>query len=197
MVTEGLGGFTISLGGRLMEKRATAGGGSLGRSIQTTMPATSAPSIRQAAATRPGRLARCAAGGSITPVLAGSASASASSMRASPMSRSRLCGSFCKQRRSSARTIAGAVSGNASQSGSRDKTAAMQSESVSPGNARRLLSSSYNTHPNDQMSVRLSKGFPRACSGLMYAAVPRILPSLAPSVVNVGDWGKSASAGAA
>ena len=39
------------------------------------------------------------------------------------------------------------------------------------------VSISNTTHPNAQMSVRLSTGFPRACSGLMYAAVPRITPA--------------------
>ena len=38
---------------------------------------------------------------------------------------------------------------------------------------------SYSTQPNAQMSVRLSTGSPRACSGLMYAGVPAIMPGLA------------------
>ena len=38
------------------------------------------------------------------------------------------------------------------------------------------------------MSVRLSTGLPRACSGLMYAAVPRIIPAcVIAGVVIVGD----------
>ena len=39
------------------------------------------------------------------------------------------------------------------------------------------VSISYSTHPNAQMSVRWSTGRPRACSGDMYAAVPRIMPA--------------------
>ena len=38
--------------------------------------------------------------------------------------------------------------------------------------------------PNAQMSARLSTALPRACSGLMYAAVPRIIPT---PVVIAGD----------
>ena len=66
------------------------------------------------------------------------------------------------------------MGGSARQSGSRSRTAASVSTSVSPANARRPVSISNSTHPNAQMSVRLSTGLPRACSGLMYAAVPRI-----------------------
>ena len=51
-------------------------------------------------------------------------------------------------------------------------------DTSSPSNARRPVSISKSTHPNAQMSARLSTGLPRACSGLMYAAVPRMSPSL-------------------
>ena len=37
------------------------------------------------------------------------------------------------------------------------------------------------------MSVRLSTGLPRACSGLMYAAVPRITPAAVARAVSVGE----------
>ena len=53
------------------------------------------------------------------------------------------------------------------------------------------MSISYSTQPNDQISVRLSIGLPRACSGLMYAAVPRITPSRVPPTVTVGDCERS------
>src|ERR1700730_8453733 len=43
------------------------------------------------------------------------------------------------------------------------------------------------------MSVRLSTAFPRACSGLMYAGVPRILPSSVPIAVIVGALERSSS----
>ena len=37
------------------------------------------------------------------------------------------------------------------------------------------------------MSVCLSTGFPRACSGLMYEAVPRMAPKAVPLVNVVGE----------
>jgi hypothetical protein len=43
------------------------------------------------------------------------------------------------------------------------------------------------TTPNAQISARLSTIAPRACSGAMYAAVPRITPARVPSTVNVGE----------
>ena len=46
-------------------------------------------------------------------------------------------------------------------------TFAIVSAIVSPENAARPVSISNSTHPNAQMSVRLSTGLPRACSGLM------------------------------
>src|SRR5262245_13587706 len=53
----------------------------------------------------------------------------------------------------------------------------MVSDVVSPANAARPVNSSYSTHPNAQMSVRLSAGLPRACSGDMYAGVPSNTPT--------------------
>ena len=38
------------------------------------------------------------------------------------------------------------------------------------------MSISYSTHPNAQISVRLSLGKPCTCSGLMYGGVPSIAP---------------------
>jgi hypothetical protein len=47
---------------------------------------------------------------------------------------------------------------------------------------------SYSVPPNAQTSVRLSTGLPFACSGDMYAAVPRITPiCVIAGVVIVGD----------
>src|SRR2546425_11242219 len=57
------------------------------------------------------------------------------------------------------------------------------SEIVSPQKVFRPVRHSYRTHPNAQMSVRLSRGLPRACSGLMYAAVPRITPLAVPLII--------------
>ena len=53
----------------------------------------------------------------------------------------------------------------------------MVSDTVSPANATRPASISKSTQPNAQMSLRLSTARPRACSGLMYAAVPMMAPS--------------------
>ena len=53
----------------------------------------------------------------------------------------------------------------------------MVSATVSPAKATRPVSISKSTHPNAQMSVRLSTARPRACSGLMQAAVPMTAPS--------------------
>ena len=38
------------------------------------------------------------------------------------------------------------------------------------------------------MSVRLSTALPRACSGDMYAAVPRMTPCIVPAALNVGEF---------
>ena len=62
---------------------------------------------------------------------------------------------------------AGVAAGKADHSGSRSRIAAIVSERVSPANATRPVSISYSTQPNAQMSVRLSTGLPRACSGLI------------------------------
>lgn len=57
--------------------------------------------------------------------------------------------------------------GASPQLGSRVTTDANTSETVSPSNGLRPVSISKSTHPNDQMSVRRSIAFPRACFGLM------------------------------
>jgi hypothetical protein len=49
-------------------------------------------------------------------------------------------------------------------------------------------------HPNAQMSVRLSSVWPRACSGLTYAAVPRITPCNVP-LTRVGELERLVPAG--
>ena len=70
------------------------------------------------------------------------------------------------------------------QSGSALSTKASVSDTSSAGNARRPVTISYSTHPNAQTSLRLSTTRPFACSGLMYAAVPRIIPT---PVIIAGD----------
>ena len=57
--------------------------------------------------------------------------------------------------------------GKRSQRGSRVSTCAIVSETSSPAKVRVPVSISYSTHPNAQMSLRLSAGFPFACSGDM------------------------------
>ena len=47
---------------------------------------------------------------------------------------------------------------------------------VLPSNARLPVGVSKSTQPNTQTSLRLSAGLPFACSGDIYAAVPRIMP---------------------
>ena len=51
-------------------------------------------------------------------------------------------------------------------------------DGVSPLNARRPVTISYNIAPNENRSDRASTGSPRACSGDMYGAVPRIAPGV-------------------
>ena len=67
----------------------------------------------------------------------------------------------------------------------------------SPRKARRPVSASYSTQPNAHMSARRSTARPRACSGDMYAAVPRIMPTpvIATGEVSVGDAVGSGSPG--
>src|SRR5579863_5781475 len=95
--------------------------------------------------------------------------------------------SFLRQYSSSLRADAGVGAGSALQSGSTFKTIASVSVTDSPGNARFPLSNSNSTAPNDQISQRRSTVLPRACSGAMYAAVPRIMPAVVAPNVNVGE----------
>ena len=93
------------------------------------------------------------------------------------MSGSRSFSGFRRHRRSVCRTWAGTTAGSASKSGSRWSTFESVIDTSSSSNARRPTSISKRTQPNAQMSLRLSTVLPRACSGLMYAAVPRIIPA--------------------
>ena len=101
------------------------------------------------------------------------------------MSRSRHRRSFCKHRRIRHRTPSATLSGNRSQFGSAMSTAAKISVTVSPPMARRLVRTSYSTHPNDQISVRVSSASPRTCSGLMYGTVPITTPGCVAAAVTV------------
>ncbi len=66
-------------------------------------------------------------------------------------------------------------------------TSASVCEIVSPSNSRLFESISCSITPNDQMSARRSVGWPEACSGDMYAAVPRINPATVPADVTVAE----------
>ncbi len=111
-----------------------------------------------------------------------------STRRASPMSRRRCFGSRMRQSRMSVRRRGGTASGRDVRLTSRVSTAASVSETSSASNRRRPVSISYTTTPKAQMSARLSTARPLACSGAMYAAVPRIMPiSVIAGVVMVGD----------
>ena len=78
--------------------------------------------------------------GAATSASTAAVTTSSSSRRASPMSRSRRFGSFCRQRRNRSRMRGGTDAGSASQSTSRSRTRAMVSEMVSPPNAERPVS---------------------------------------------------------
>jgi hypothetical protein len=79
--------------------------------------------------------------------------------------------------------------GSHCQSGSLVMISAIVSVTSSPSNARFAVSISNSTHPNAQMSLCLWAGRPFACSVLMYAAVPRMMPTpvIIAGVVIVGD----------
>ena len=103
------------------------------------------------------------------------------------MSRSRSRASLIRQRCRHSSTVGGSA-GSAVQSGSDLMTSASVSDTSSPSKARRPVSSSNSTHPKAQMSARLSTGRPRACSGLMYAAVPSSIPIwVSAGLVMVGE----------
>ena len=53
--------------------------------------------------------------------------------------------------------------------------------------SRLRASISYSRQPKAHRSARRSALFPRACSGLMYAAVPMIIPASVPAEVIVGE----------
>ena len=52
---------------------------------------------------------------------------------------------------------------------------------------------SYSTAPNAHTSARLSTAFPRACSGLIYAAVPTIMPACVAAMLMVGECSDGAA----
>ena len=113
--------------------------------------------------------------------------APSSARRTSRMSATRCFGSFRRHTRSTWLTRAGTVDGSASKSGSRCRIFESVIDTSSSPNARVARQHLVEHAPNAQMSVRLSTIFPRACSGLMYAAVPRIIPAVSWRARCVGD----------
>ena len=78
--------------------------------------------------------------------------------------------------------------GSSDQSGSFLTTASSTSGVVDPTNALLPASISYSTAPKEKISLRRSTGRPTACSGDMYAAVPRIMPARVCPMVMVGEF---------
>jgi hypothetical protein len=64
---------------------------------------------------------------------------------------------------------------------------ARTSVAVSPVKQRFPVNISYRTHPKAQTSARRSTFLPRACSGLMYAAVPNTVPTRVTAAVLVSE----------
>ncbi len=98
-------------------------------------------------------------------------------IRASPIACRRCFASFFKQRCSKFRIAGEVLGGSRAQSGSLLIREANVSVTVSPAKTILPVSISKNTQPKAQISVRRSAAFPFACSGDMYAAVPRIIPA--------------------
>ena len=92
---------------------------------------------------------------------------SESKKRATAMSPIRARRSFSRHRWTSVTTGDGTSAGKAVHSGVDFTTDAIVSAMPSPGNARARVSISYSTAPKAHTSVRLSTGWPRACSGDM------------------------------
>jgi hypothetical protein len=108
--------------------------------------------------------------------------------RASPISRRRGLTSGSRQRINRSRMARGVSLGSWSKSIGARKTSDSVCDMVSPPNNCWPASISYSTTPYDQMSARRTTGFPAACSGLIYAAVPMIIPACVAAMVNVGEF---------
>ncbi len=155
--------------------------------------AASAPAPTTAAAASAGERRRpAAAGGCVSPPTSPRTNEKAAT------SATRWRRSFSSERLSSVSTGAGTCGGSKLQSGSLRRIAAIVSLMSSPSNARLAASISYNTHPSAHTSLRLSAPRPFACSGDMYAAVPRMTPAcVMAGLVMVGDnvWPADVAAG--
>ena len=114
------------------------------------------------------------------------AATGASSRRnaASPMSRRRFFGSFSKHRPSSFRAFGGDLAKVRLIANHRHQCFG----NVFTLERRSPVSNSYSTTPKAQISARLSTLLPLACSGAMYAAVPRMTPTSVAAMVSVGEF---------
>src|SRR5678816_3007157 len=94
--------------------------------------------------------------------------------------------SFSMHKRIRRRMDVGVSAGTQVQSGSRCRTRERISAVFSPANACCPVIISYSTEPKEKMSLRRSTLRPLACSGDMYAAVPK-MTSPAVNALRVGD----------
>src|SRR5262249_27606726 len=113
--------------------------------------------------------------------------ASSRSRRTSAALWYRRLGSLCKQRRNRERTGCGVSPCKRDQSGSAFMMPPRISTVLSPSKGDLPVSISKNTTPKDQISERVVVILPFACSGDMYAAVPRITPALVATALKVGE----------
>jgi hypothetical protein len=179
---------SATCGGGSIAKRTLVGSGSTRGLLDSPLP-RSAPPATVASATLPSRSHGARTPQRLRAVRPAwrSYSTSERMRRASAASCSRYFGSRCRQRLISRRSSSGVSRGSCTQWTSCRSTAASVSVVVSPRNGRSPTSISKITTPSAQMSARASTASPRACSGAMYAAVPRTTPE---SVF--GPEGKSA-----
>ena len=111
-----------------------------------------------------------------------------SAIRASPMACNRCLRSLARAAAQDLADGAGRIGGELGPVGSLLTTASSTSGVVAPGKARLPASISYSTAPNEKISLRRSAARPTACSGDMYAAVPRMTPARVCPIVSVGEF---------
>ena len=102
--------------------------------------------------------------------------------------------SFSRQPSRSSRSLGCRFVAKLVHSGSLFKTAARMCDAFLPVNTCRPLSISNSTTPNDPVSALLSVASPPACSGDIYAAVPRIIPCCVAAILKVGELDTPTSA---
>src|SRR5207245_1898452 len=95
---------------------------------------------------------------------------------------------FARLRSRTARSRGLSFAGSRLKSGSLFRTDARISDVVSPEKVGSPVSISYKMQPNENTSLRASTAKPFACSGDMYAAVPRITPAFVATPLSVGEF---------